>query len=133
VTRIRTSFFRLVAVLVLFAGAPVARSRQAPAIPVAPVPDQIVTANKVFISNAGVDSASPVAFKRARGLNGPYNQLVFAIKRWGRYELVGTPGDADLVFQLRFTAPLSRVRDVPVRINVDNSGHQDSLPALDIH
>jgi hypothetical protein len=107
VARIRTSFFGLVAVFVLFAGAPVAWSQQAPAIPVAPVPDQIVTAKKVFISNAGVDSASPVAFKRARGPNEPYNQFYFAIKRGGRYELVGTAGDADLVLQLRFTAPLS--------------------------
>ena len=29
------------------------------------------------------------------------------MQRWGRYELVGTPSDADLVLQLRLTSPLS--------------------------
>jgi hypothetical protein len=105
-TRTRTSFLGLLEVLVLL-GVPVAWAQQAPVAPVAPVPAQIITAKNVFISNAGVDATSPVDFKRARGPNEPYNHFYIAMKRWGRYELVGTPADADLVLQLRFSAPLS--------------------------
>jgi hypothetical protein len=103
-THTRTSSLRLLAVVVTLA--PVAWAQQAPAAPVAPVPAQIVTAKTVFISNAGVDATSPVDFKRARPTE-PYNQFYVAMKRRARYEVVGTPADADLVLQLRFSAPLS--------------------------
>jgi hypothetical protein len=105
--RTRASSVRLLVVVVLLAGALVAWSQQAPGAPVAPVPAQLVTAKKVFISNAGVDATSPVDFKRARGPNEPYEQFYVAMKHSGRYELVGAPADADLVLQLRFSAPLN--------------------------
>ena len=73
----------------------------------APVPPQILTSRKVFISNAGYDSTSRVAFKNGGDLNQPYNEFYSAVKDWGRYELVGTPADADLVFEIRFTAPFA--------------------------
>ena len=101
-TRIRGSL----AVLVLLAGAPVAWEQQAPSTRVAHVPAQVLTAKKVFISNAGGDATSPPHFKRTRGPNGPYEQYV-AMKHSGRYELVDAPSDADLVLQLRFSAPLN--------------------------
>jgi hypothetical protein len=90
--------------LLLMCPAALAQQRQA-ATP--PTPTKILDAKKVFISNAGVDAASPVVFERTTSPNEPYNQFYFAMQRWGRYELVGTPSDADLVFQLRLTAPLS--------------------------
>jgi len=76
-----------------------------PATP--PTPSKILEAKKVFVSNAGVDAASPVVFERTTGPNEPYNQFYFSMQRWGRYELVATPSDADLVLQLRLTSPLS--------------------------
>ena len=106
-TRTRRSSFRLLVVMVLLAGAPIAWAQQALAAPVAPVPTQVVTAKKVFISNAGVDATSPLHFKRVRGPNEPYEQFYVAMKHSGRYELVGAPADADLVLQLRFSAPLN--------------------------
>ena len=105
--RIRTSFFRPVTALFLLAGAPVVWEPQAPSTRSAPVPTQVVTAKKVFISNAGVDATSPIHFKRARGPNDLYEQFYVAMKHSGRYELVGAPADADLVLQLRFSAPLN--------------------------
>src|ERR1035438_1463137 len=33
------------------------------------------------------------------------------MKSWGRYELVAAPADADLVFELRFAAPLTDCGD----------------------
>ena len=115
---ILTSFFRLVAVLVLLAGAPLAWSQNAPAIPVAPVPTQIVIAKRVFISNVGVDATSPIHFKRTRG-NEPYEQFYVAMKHSGRYELVGAPADADLVLQLRFSAPLNSCQTYQPQLTLD--------------
>jgi hypothetical protein len=74
---------------------------------VAPVPEQISTAKRVFVSNAGVDTLTLAAFRKMGDPDHHYNQFYGAMKKWGRYELVAAPADADLVFELRFTAPLS--------------------------
>jgi hypothetical protein len=50
----------------------------------APIPAQIITSEKVFISNGGVDSAALAAFKRAGDTNEPYNRFFAAMKSWGR-------------------------------------------------
>jgi hypothetical protein len=71
----------------------------------APVPPPIVSAKRVFISNAG-GGCSP--FGKAGfsgGPNRPYNQFNAALKGWGRYELVAAPADADLAFEISFTCP----------------------------
>jgi len=75
-----------------------ALSAQAPA---APLPAQILTAKKVFISNAGG------GFDKDLWSGNPsrtYNQFYGAMKAWGHYELVGTPSAADLVFQIGITS-----------------------------
>jgi len=64
--------------------------------PAAPIPSQILTAKKVFISNA-VSGIDPKIW--SGGPAQPYNELYAAIKSWGRYELVGDPAAADLVFE----------------------------------
>jgi hypothetical protein len=74
--------------------------------PPAPVPPQIMVAKKVFIANAGFDAPSLAAFKKAGEPDQPYNEFYSAVKNWGRYELVSSPADADVVFQIRFAAPL---------------------------
>jgi hypothetical protein len=81
---------------------------------IAPVPPQIFASKKVFVSNAGYDSTSRVAFKNGGDLNQPYNEFYSAVKNWGRYELVATPADADLVFEIRFTAPLTFDEKSPI-------------------
>ena len=77
-----------------------------PAVATAPVPTAIQTAKRVFLGNAGVDGMSISAFRRSGDMNQPYSSLYMAMKNWGRYELVGSPGDADLVFEISFAAPL---------------------------
>jgi hypothetical protein len=91
--------FLVLAFLSRFAGA------QQPAVAAvpAPIPAQIFSAHKVFLSNAGYDAISRAAFERAHEPNRPYNDVYAALKRWGRFELVATPADADLVFAVRFT------------------------------
>jgi hypothetical protein len=82
------------------------QAQQQIAPPTAPAPSQIVSAKSVFLSNAGADGISYAALQRDGDPEGPYDQLYAALKTWGRYELVGAPSEADLVFEIRFTAPL---------------------------
>jgi len=73
---------------------------------IAPVPPQIFTSKKVFISNAGYDSIAFAVFKKEGESEKPYNQFYASMKSWGRYDLVDSPSDADLVFEIRFTTDL---------------------------
>lgn len=82
----------------------------APERAVAPVPAQILTAKRVFISNAGGESyGSETYFRLTKYDGGPdrfYNQLYAAMKNWGRYELTDSPATADVVYEARFTSPI---------------------------
>ena len=69
--------------------------------PRAPVPTQILDAKKVFIGNAGGEESRLFS----GGPDRAYNQFYAAMKSWGRYELVATPADADLVFEIQVTFP----------------------------
>jgi hypothetical protein len=68
----------------------------------APVPAQISAAQKIFISNAGGETFDAIIEQTAfsGGPDRPYNQFYSAMKDWGHYELVSSPADADLVFQI---------------------------------
>jgi hypothetical protein len=71
----------------------------------APIPAQILAAKKVFVANAGSEDPSPDDPFFNGGRDRAYNQFYASVKTWGKYELVGGPGDADLLFELRFTVP----------------------------
>jgi len=68
----------------------------------APLPPQIASAQKVFISNGGGASLESVIDQTVfnGGPDRPYNQFYAAMKAWGRYELVSSPADADLVLEI---------------------------------
>jgi len=70
----------------------------------APVPSAILSASRIFISNAGADAGlfpSPFSDTPDRG----YNQFYAALKNQGSYQLVNDPSQADLVLELRLSAP----------------------------
>ncbi|MFZ0816337.1 MAG: hypothetical protein WAM78_12510 [Candidatus Sulfotelmatobacter sp.] len=71
----------------------------------APVPPQIAAAQKVFISNAGGSSLDAILDETIfnGGPDRPYNQFYAAMKSWGRYELVSSPADADLVLEISWS------------------------------
>ncbi len=82
-----------------------ALAQQPAPTPQAPVPQAIVQAKKIFVSNAGADSGlfpSPFSGDTNRG----YNQLYAGLKASGQYELVDDPSEADLVLELQLTAPV---------------------------
>jgi hypothetical protein len=72
--------------------------------PAAPLPSQILTAKKVFISNASGEWDS------GRWSGGPartYNEFYAAMKNWGHYDFASTPSDSDLVLQISFANPIN--------------------------
>jgi hypothetical protein len=68
----------------------------------APVPPQIAAAKKVFISNAGGESFEGIFDQTVfdGGPDRPYNQFYAALKDWGRFEIVSSPADADIVLEI---------------------------------
>jgi len=86
----------------------VLRAQQPDVAPPAPPPAQFRTAKRVFVGNRGADAPwvgrpnGQAGGPFSGGPDRPYNQFYAALKAWGRYELVGTPGDADLVFEIQF-------------------------------
>ncbi len=71
----------------------------------APVPPQIVAAQKIFISNGGGGSrilegeiVGQTVFNG--GPDRPYDEFYAAMQSSGHYQLVSSPADADLVFEI---------------------------------
>ncbi len=64
-----------------------------------PIPRQILTARRVFISNAGVQCAWFVGPDRA------YRGFYRAMRQWGKYQLSSTPNAATLNFEISFACP----------------------------
>jgi hypothetical protein len=86
--------------LLVAATASVVFAAQDPGVPPpAPVPVQILTGKKVFISNATGESIVPAGSGELT-----YSQFYAAMKSWGRYELAAVPGDAELVFEIHYEA-----------------------------
>lgn len=44
-------------------------------------------------------------FSASEGSDRPYSAFYWAMKNWGRYELVTAPADADLAFEISFACP----------------------------
>jgi hypothetical protein len=59
-----------------------------------PIPSQIATAHTIFLSNLGADTNFPIDPNQA------YTAIYDGLQNWGRYQLVSTPQQADLIFQL---------------------------------
>jgi hypothetical protein len=58
-------------------------------VPVAPLPTIVVYAKKIFLANGG-------------GSNLAYDAFYSAMKEWGKYQIVGSPEEADLIVELAY-------------------------------
>jgi hypothetical protein len=102
VSKIRFEILSVGIAVLLYGGAAAAQSASLPAA--APVPPAIVHAKKIFVANAGADGGlfpHPFSGNPDRG----YNQFYADLKTAGLWELVSSPSEADLVLELRLTAP----------------------------
>jgi hypothetical protein len=68
----------------------------------APVPAQILSAKKVFISNVPGELALYPRNAEDDPYR-PYNQFYAELRSWGHYELVSAPADADLILEIRLS------------------------------
>ena len=73
------------------------------ATPTAPIPAQIQQAQTIFLTNSGSDPNFPIDATKA------YNDIYAALQTWGRYKLVNSPDQADLVFELKGIAPITDI------------------------
>jgi hypothetical protein len=96
-----------VSLLILLLQVSVLAAEQAKPAPAAPIPTQILAAKRAFVANAGGERPWYDDAQFSGGPDRAYNQLYAALKSWGRYELVGAPADADLLFEIQFTCPPS--------------------------
>jgi len=58
-------------------------------VPEAPLPSMVTNAKKIFLSNGG-------------GSNLAYDTFYSDMKEWGKYEIVGSPDEADLIVELAY-------------------------------
>ena len=58
-------------------------------IPTAPLPAVVVNAQKVFLTNGG-------------GSDLAYDAFYAEMKKWGKYQIVGSPDEADLIVELAY-------------------------------
>lgn len=70
---------------------------------VAPPPSQIASAHTIFLTNSAADANFPI--DPTKGFNDAYA----ALQSWNYYKLVGSPAQADLIFQLHEIAPITDV------------------------
>jgi len=89
---------KLISLAVLFLLVPAIQAKTRKDIPPAPLPAAIVDAHKVFLSNGG-------------GSDLAYDAFYSEMKKWGKYQIVGTPDDADLIVELSY-----RVEDMGTRV-----------------
>lgn len=90
-------------ILVTFSLALVTAQQSSQTAAPAPVPTQIPAARRVFRTR---DTTRPrvMLSSAATSRIDPTTIFMAAMKKWGHYELVTTPADADLVFAVRFNA-----------------------------
>ncbi len=86
----------------------------------APLPSLLLNGKAVFISYAGQES-NPDAGDYSGGSSRTYSEFYSAMKGWGHYELVRSPAECDLVFEIGFRDPIS-LKDV---INGHSIGPND--------
>jgi hypothetical protein len=93
------------AILAIAAALPTLQAQQPKGPIPAPVPPQIAAAQKIFISNAGGESFETVIDQTVfnGGPDRPYNEFYAAVKTWGKYEIVQSPSDADLILEVSWT------------------------------
>src|SRR5271155_439691 len=100
------SLFRTLCVLTLvgLVASPVIGAEAVSALPAAPVPIQVLSAKKVFLSNLGANAEAAVAFRYIANPYAAYNGFFVAMKSLGQYDLTATPGESDLILEFRVTA-----------------------------
>jgi hypothetical protein len=85
----------------------------------APIPTQIATARTAFLSNA-----CTLDYNSCRKA---YNDIYEGLQKWGKFKLVGTTEDADLVLELHYAPAKPPSTQIPFRIVILDAHNQFKL------
>jgi hypothetical protein len=80
---------KLVAFLCVFIALSAYAAKNRKEVPPAPLPAVVVNAKKIFLTNGG-------------GSNLAYDAFYSEMKQWGKYDIVGSPEEADLIVELAY-------------------------------
>jgi hypothetical protein len=81
---------------------PTVPAQQPPSLPAAPVPPQVLSAHTVFVSNGGGGNYFDIF---TGGPDRPYSTFYADLQKANRYQLVSSPAQADIIFEIRGIAP----------------------------
>ena len=84
----------------LLAPTPLTRAQQISTA--TPIPPQITSAHNVFVANGG---GTNYFGRFSGGADRGYSQLYVALHQWNRYQIVDSPSQADLIFEIHAIAP----------------------------
>ena|ERR1700730_9670608 len=87
-------------------------------IPPAPLPAVVVNAKRIFLTNGG-------------GSNLAYESFYSEMKQWGKYEIVGSPDEADLIVELAYTVEHGGTRIWSSTNTYDGTTHVHSAQITD--
>jgi hypothetical protein len=90
----------------LLASTPLIRAQQTSITAPAPIPPQITSAHTIFIANGGGTNYFN-AF--TGGADRGYNQLFTTLQQWNRYQIVDSPSQGDLIFEIHAVAAVVSV------------------------
>ena len=80
---------KLCVVLCLFVSLNAIAGKRRKDVPIAPLPTVIANAKRVFLTNGG-------------GSDLAYDAFYSEMKQWGKYEIVGSPEEADVIVELAY-------------------------------
>jgi hypothetical protein len=117
---VKVSYVRAVILSLFLMPSVFAAQKEQETVPPAPIPEQILSGRTAFISYAGINShfiESYIADHTGRP-NGLYDEFYAAIKSWGKYSLVSSPADADLVFEISLIREAPSVEDPDLELKI---------------
>lgn len=79
----------LLAVVLALTAVPATGARHRKDIPPAPLPSIVINAQKAFLTNGG-------------GSDLAYDAFYVKMREWGKYQIVGSPEEADLIIELAY-------------------------------
>jgi hypothetical protein len=98
--------------------------------PTPPPPLSVITkvtaAKKIFVSNAGADN-SFLHFIPG-GPNGTYSELYASLKQWGYFQLVDSPSQADLIFEIRSSTIINQYVKPGGNVNIASDTIEGFIP-----
>lgn len=103
-TAVRKFYF----VAFIVALAHVALAQESQAATSVPIPSAITSAKRVFISNAGEDNIDGDLYSGTQ--DRCYTDFYRQVQAWNRFELVSSPSDADIVFEINLTSVIAQTQ-----------------------